>query len=327
MTKQIKDEALIKQIDPAMAGFRLDHCLQQLFSEYSRARLQKWVKEGKISVDGRLPRSKDKVLGGETIVLIPEVEIQKRWQPEAIDLDIVYEDEAVIVLNKPAGLVVHPAAGNQQGTLLNALLHHAPELNAIPRAGIVHRLDKNTTGLMVVARTLTAQKNLVEQLQARSVTREYLSLVVGTIIAGGTLEWPVGRHRVDRKRMAVIEEGKPAMTHYRVLERYTHHTYLRVNLSTGRTHQIRVHLSHMNHPLVGDPVYGGRLRIPKQASDELANCLRGFRRQALHAGRLKFVHPVTQNEVEFSRPVAKDMADMLDIMREHDADQKVVKRF
>lgn len=325
MIDQPENDVLTRKIDPAMAGFRLDHCLQQLFSEYSRARLQKWVKEGKITLDGRLPRSKDKVLGGETIVLIPEVEAQERWQPEAIALDIVYEDEAIIVLNKPAGLVVHPAAGNQQGTLLNALLHHAPELNEIPRAGIVHRLDKSTTGLMVVARTLTAQKTLVEQLQARTITREYYALVMGAIIAGGTLEWPIGRHRVDRKRMAVVDEGKPAMTHYRVLERYAHHTYLKVNLSTGRTHQIRVHLSHMNHPLIGDPVYGGRLRIPKNASDTLADGLRGFRRQALHAGRLKFEHPLTQEDVEFSRPVPQDMEDILNIMREHDPAKPVVR--
>jgi len=325
MTDQSKNDALTREIDSTMAGLRLDHCLQQLFPEYSRARLQKWVKEGKITIDGRLLRSKDKVLGGETVILIPEVEAQERWQPEVIDLDIVYEDDAIIVLNKPAGLVVHPGAGNQQGTLLNALLHHAPELNEIPRAGIVHRLDKSTTGLMVVARTLTAQKILVEQLQARTVTREYYALVVGTIIAGGTLEWPIGRHRVDRKRMAVVDDGKPAMTHYRVLERYAHHTYLRVNLSTGRTHQIRVHLSHINHPLIGDPVYGGRLRIPKHASDELANGLRGFRRQALHAGRLKFEHPLTQDNVEFSRPVATDMENILNIMRKHDPAQPVVR--
>ncbi len=325
MIDQFKNDALTREIDPAMAGFRLDHCLQKLFPEYSRVRLQKWVKEGKVTIDGRLLRSKDKVVGGETIVLIPEVEAQERWQPEVIDLDIVYEDDAIIVLNKPAGLVVHPGAGNQQGTLLNALLHHAPELNEIPRAGIVHRLDKSTTGLMVVARTLTAQKMLVEQLQTRTVTREYYALVVGTIIAGGTLEWPIGRHRIDRKRMAVVDDGKPAMTHYRVLERYAHHTYLRVNLSTGRTHQIRVHLSHMNHPLIGDPVYGGRLRIPKHASDALADGLRGFRRQALHAGRLKFEHPLTQDDVEFSRPAPNDMENILNIMREHDPVQPVVR--
>jgi len=326
MTEQSNNDELIREIDPAMAGLRLDHCLQQIFPEYSRARLQKWVKEGKVTIDGRLLRSKDKVFGGETIVLIPEVEAQERWQPEAIDLDIVYEDAAVIVLNKPAGLVVHPAAGNQQGTLLNALLHYAPELNEMPRAGIVHRLDKETTGLMVVARTLTAQKTLVEQLQARTVAREYLALVKGTIIAGGTLEWPIGRHRVDRKRMAVVDDGKPAMTHYRVLERYAHHTYLKVNLSTGRTHQIRVHLSHMNHPLIGDPVYGGRLHIPKQANDELADGLRGFRRQALHAGRLQFEHPLTGENVEFSQSVPKDMEDILNTMREHNPVQPIVRK-
>ena len=325
MTEQPENEDLVRQIDLAMAGFRLDHCLQKLFSQYSRARLQKWVKEGKVTVDGQQLRAKDKVFGGETVVLVPEVEPQVRWQPEAIDLDIVYEDEEIIVLNKPAGLVVHPAAGNQQGTLLNALLHHAPELNEMPRAGIVHRLDKDTTGLMVVARTLIAQKSLVEQLQARSVTREYYSLVKGALISGGTVEHPIGRHPVDRKRMAVVAEGKPATTHYRVLERFAHHTYLRVNLSTGRTHQIRVHLAYINHPLVGDPVYGGRLRIPKQASEELSSCLHGFRRQALHAGRLKLVHPQTQEEIEFSRPVPKDMEDMLETMRAHDPMQPHVR--
>jgi len=313
MTQAIR---LSRDIPEELAGQRLDQALAALFSEYSRARLQQWIREGQVRVDAAAWRAKDKVRGGERVEIDARVEAREDWQPEALALDIVYEDEALLVIDKPAGLVVHPAAGNRAGTLLNALLHHAPELAHIPRAGIVHRLDKDTSGLMVVARTLTAQKELVAQLQARSVTREYQCVVVGVLTAGGTVDEPIGRHPVQRKRMAVVPGGKRAVTHYRVLERFRAHSHLRVRLETGRTHQIRVHLAHRRHPLVGDPVYGGRLRVPAGASEALATCLRGFKRQALHAARLAFEHPVSGEAVHWDSPLPADMAELLAVLRE-----------
>lgn len=299
-----------------MAGQRLDQALAQLFSQYSRSRLQQWLRQGCVRVDGRQPRARDKVFGGERIEIEAVLEAQGEWQAEPIALDIVYEDEAVIVLNKPAGLVVHPAAGNPEGTMLNALLHHDSGLATVPRAGIVHRLDKETTGLLVVARTLEAQKKLVEQLQARQFLREYLAVVNGVLTAGGTVEAPIGRHPVHRKRMAVVQNGKPAITHYRVEQRYRGHTLVRVTLETGRTHQIRVHMAHIQHPLVGDPVYGGRLRLPKGAGDELVTLLRDFKRQALHASKLGFKHPISGETVSWEQPLPDDMARLIAILQQ-----------
>ena len=308
-------------VPPESAGRRLDQVLAELFPEYSRSRLQQWVKEGRVRVDGKSMRPKDKLQGIEEIELEPVVEAEQRWEAEAIPLDIRYEDKDLIVINKPAGLVVHPAAGNHAGTLLNALLHYAPELAGVPRAGIVHRLDKETSGLLVVARTLQAQTALVAQLQARSMTREYRAVVTGVMTGGGTVEAPIGRHSIDRKRMAVLPNGKPAVTHYRVVERFRGHTDIKVRLETGRTHQIRVHMAHIRYPLVGDPVYGGRLKLPKGCSDELRQMLRGFRRQALHAGRLGLEHPNSGLPMEWEAELPEDMSRLLVALR-RDAEQE-----
>jgi len=299
-----------------LCGVRLDQALARMFPDYSRSRIQQWIKEGHVRVDGHACKARDKVVGGESIVLEVVQEAVEEARPEAIPLDIVFEDDHILVVNKPAGLVVHPAAGNPHGTLMNALLHHDPLLDRLPRAGIVHRLDKDTTGLMVVARTLEARTSLVEQLQARSVKREYDAVVQGHIIAGGTVDAPIGRHPVDRKRMSVREGGKPAVTHYRVEERFDAHTHIRASLETGRTHQIRVHMAHIHHPLVGDPVYGGRFRKPRGASDRLVRTLREFPRQALHGRRLSLVHPRTGQEMEWQAPLPEDLESLLGILRE-----------
>ena len=297
------------------AGERVDQALAKLFPDYSRSRLQTWLKEGQILVNGQLKRAKDKILGGEQVKLQVVLVSENSWEPENIPLNIVYEDEQLLVINKPAGMVVHPAAGNFNGTMLNALLHYAPELEAIPRAGIVHRLDKETSGLLVVARTLTSQKLLVEQLQARTFLREYDAIITGSVTAGGTINQPIGRHPVNRKRMAVNSNGKPAITHYRVSERYRLHTKLTVKLETGRTHQIRVHMAYINHPLLGDPVYGGRFKIPAASDDEFVQMLKSFKRQALHARHLGLIHPATNEFIEWDVEVPQDMLDLQDALR------------
>lgn len=309
-------ERLQGQIPLEMAGLRLDVALAEIFSQYSRARLQGWIRAGQVRVnDQEWLQPKGKVQGGEMVDVHAVLELEELHQAEAIPLAIVYEDENLIVVNKAIGMVAHPAVGNRQGTLLNALLHHAPELHNVPRAGIVHRLDKETSGLLVIARTLTAQNSLVEQLQAREFGREYEAIVMGPMISGGTVDAPIGRHHSDRKRMAVSESGKEAISHYRLAERFRDYTHLRVRLETGRTHQIRVHMAHIRHPLVGDPVYGGRLRIPKQSSEELNNALRGFRRQALHAARLGLRHPKTDEWMEWDVPIPADMQMLIEILR------------
>ena len=305
------------QVPDALAGRRLDQVLAELFSDFSRSRLQQWVKDGCVLVDGKPMRPRDKLYGGEEIVLQVKLEVETAFEPEPIPLDIVYEDESILVINKPAGLVVHPAAGNWQGTLLNALLHHAPQLATVPRAGIVHRLDKETTGLLVVAKTLEAQTSLVEQLQARSFTREYDAVVNGVLTGGGTVNAPMGRHPVDRKRMAVVRSGgKPAVTHYRVEERFRAHTHLKIRLETGRTHQIRVHMAHLRYPLVGDPVYGGRLRLPPASGERLQETLRRFPRQALHASRLGLQHPQSGEYMEWQAELPQDMQKLIAVLRE-----------
>jgi len=304
------------EVPEELAGRRLDQVLAELFADFSRSRLQQWVKEGQVSVDGKQLRPRDKLFGGERIVLTVQLSAESAFEPEPIPLDIVYEDEALLVINKPAGLVVHPAAGNWKGTLLNALLHHAPALAQVPRAGIVHRLDKDTTGLLVVAKTLESQTALVEQLQARSFTREYDAVVNGVLTGGGTVDAPIGRHPVDRKRMAVVRNGKPAVTHYRLAERFRAHTHIKVQLETGRTHQIRVHMAHQRFPLVGDPVYGGRLRLPPASGEALIQMLRGFPRQALHASRLGLVHPQSGEYMEWQAPLPEDMQNLLTVLRE-----------
>lgn len=309
-------QELTAQISPALAGMRLDQALAQLFPDFSRGRLQVWVREGRVVLDGRLVlRPREKVFGGEQVVLAAMLTDQVEDQPQDIPLDILYEDEAVIVLNKPAGMVMHPAAGNPDGTLQNALLHHDPNLSRLPRAGIVHRLDKGTSGLLVVARSTAAHKSLVEQLQSRSVKREYRAIVCGTPTAGGSVDQPIGRHPLHRVRMAVVASGKPAVTHYRVLERFRAHTLLRVNLETGRTHQIRVHMAYIRLPLLGDLVYAGRLRLPAAASAELHSLLRGFRRQALHAQRLGLQHPLAGNWLEWEHEPPTDMRVLMEGLR------------
>ena len=305
-----------QRVPDAMAGQRLDQAAAELFANFSRERLKAWIKAGDLTLDDRPARPKDKVYGGEWLRLCAEVEDDTRFEPEDIPLDVVHEDDQVLVINKPPGLVVHPAAGNPDGTLLNALLHHDPALASVPRAGIVHRLDKDTSGLMVVARTLTAQTALVEQLQARTVSREYDAICVGVMTAGGTVDAPIGRHPKDRKRQAVTASGKPAVTHYRVVERFRAHTHVRCRLETGRTHQIRVHLAHLRYPLVGDPVYGGRLKLPGGASETLKEILREFPRQALHARKLAFVHPGSGEQVSFRAALPDDLLMLLDYLHD-----------
>jgi 23S rRNA pseudouridine1911/1915/1917 synthase len=299
---------------------RLDQALAQLFPDYSRGRLTKWIKSGNVLVNGKVLKPKETVIGGENIAISAEIEaVDESWSAEAIALDIIHEDDSVIILNKPAGMVVHPGAGNQDGTLVNALLHHCPQLETIPRAGIVHRIDKGTTGLLMIAKTLPAHNSLVNQLQEHSVLREYQAIATGVMTAGGTIDEPIGRHPVDRKRQAVTHSGKESVTHYRVEHRYRAHTHIRCQLETGRTHQIRVHMAHIRYPLLGDPVYGGRLRLPKGASEATQSALKAFRRQALHAGLLGFVHPETGEEVSWRVDLPEDMKSILTVLEQ---DQK-----
>lgn len=305
-----------ERIPEHLAGRRLDQTAAEMFPEFSRERLKGWIQHGELTINGQPARPKDKVIGGERLALDTQLQEETRWEPQAIPLSIVFEDDDVMVIDKPAGLVVHPAAGNPDGTLLNALLHHHAPLAAVPRAGIVHRLDKDTTGLMMVAKTLTAQTALVTQLQARTVSREYDAIVVGAMTAGGKVDAPIGRHPKDRQRQAVTEAGKPAVTHYRVQERFRAHTHVRCRLETGRTHQIRVHLAHVRYPLIGDPVYGGRLKMPAGSSESLKTVLREFPRQALHAHKLRFQHPVSGAPVECKAPLPDDIFMLLDELRE-----------
>tara|TARA_Y100000588_G_C14140580_1_gene875878 strand:- start:558 stop:1355 length:798 start_codon:yes stop_codon:yes gene_type:complete len=254
---------------------------------------------------------------GDSLALDAEPEVQVTWEAEPISLDIVYEDEHLLVINKPAGLVVHPAAGHSDGTLVNALLNYAPEVENLPRAGIVHRLDKDTSGIMVVARSLIAHTSLVDQLQTRTMGREYEAVVVGALTGGATVDAPIGRHPQDRKRMAVVSSGKPAVTHYRLLERFAAHTLVRCKLESGRTHQIRVHMAHVRHPLVGDPAYGGRLRLPKGTTEELRDVLAAFTRQALHARQLTLEHPETGEILSWEVPLPEDMVHLIEALRKH----------
>ncbi|MGB5441801.1 MAG: 23S rRNA pseudouridine(1911/1915/1917) synthase RluD [Gammaproteobacteria bacterium] len=308
--------ALKLSIPVEMRGLRLDQALAELLQDYSRSRLQQWIRAGEVTLDGQLPRVRERLQGGESVCIQAEIVEQTANEAEPIPLDLVYEDEALLVINKPAGLVVHPAAGNPAGTLLNALLHFDASLAGLPRAGIVHRLDKGTSGLMVVARTLKAHKKLVDALQARSVKREYLALVNSVLTAGGRVDAPIGRHHVDRKRMAVVAGGKEAISHYRVEERYRAHTLTRVSLETGRTHQIRVHMAHVHAPVVGDPVYGGRLRLPKGATEALKQALQNFRRQALHATQLALQHPESGEMISWQAAVPEDMAHLIQALRD-----------
>ncbi|SIS05050.1 23S rRNA pseudouridine1911/1915/1917 synthase [Aquipseudomonas alcaligenes] len=307
---------LTAEVPSDLGGQRLDQVAAQLFDEYSRSRLTAWIKEGRLTVDNTVLRPKDVVHGGALLSLQAEQEAQGEWVAQDIPLNIVYEDEHILVIDKPAGLVVHPAAGHADGTLLNALLHHVPDIINVPRAGIVHRLDKDTTGLMVVAKTLQAQTKLVDQLQKRSVSRIYECICIGVITSGATIDAPIGRSSANRQRMAVIDGGKPAVTHYRVLERFRSHTHVRVKLETGRTHQIRVHMTHAGYPLVGDPLYAGRFRIPPAASPTLVQTLKEFPRQALHARFLELEHPATGQRMKWTSPLPEDLVWLLSLLRQ-----------
>jgi len=299
---------------PETAGLRFDQALAQALPQYSRARLKTWIESGAVQVDGRPLRGKDRVLGGERVRIHAQLPSHGRVQAEAMPLTVVFSDRSLLVLDKPAGMVVHPGAGNLRHTLQNALLALDPKLALVPRAGLVHRLDKDTSGLLLVARTPEAHTALTAAMAARQITREYLAVCTGAMTGGGTIDEPIGRHRRLRTRMAVRTDGRVAITHYRIEKRFRAHTLVRVTLETGRTHQIRVHLAHIGFPVVGDPVYGGRRRIPKGSSSALAAELQAFPRQALHAARLTLAHPLTHREHEWRSPLPEDMQGLLDAL-------------
>lgn len=303
---------LSAKIPEELDGLRQDQALAKLFPDYSRERLKAWVNEGFVSIDGQHLRPKDKVSHGATIEINAQLP-ESTTEAQNIELEIVHEDEDILVINKPIGLVVHPGAGNPDQTLLNALLHHDQNLKTLPRAGIIHRLDKDTSGLLVIAKTLPAHTKLTAMMQAREIVREYRAIVIGEIISGGTIEAPIGRHPKNRIKMAVIDSGKPAVTHYRVLKKLNNFTYLHVQLESGRTHQIRVHMAHIKHPVLGDPVYGGNQRIPtKHLSDEAKNLIHNLHHQALHAYSLTLHHPISNEPLTFTAPLPKYFEELLD---------------
>ena len=307
---------LTATINESQLGQRLDQALAELFPDYSRSRIKEWILDDRVQVNGRLVnKPKEKMLGGEQISIDALIDEDMRFEPQNLPLNIVYEDDDILVINKPRDFVVHPGAGNPDDTVLNALLYHYPDIADVPRAGIVHRLDKDTTGLMVVAKTVPAQTRLVESLQLREITREYEAVANGRMTAGGKVEEPISRHPTKRTHMAVNPMGKPAVTHYRVMEHFRAHTRLRLRLETGRTHQIRVHMAHINHPLVGDQLYGGRPRPLKGASDEFRDALREFDRQALHATMLRLYHPITGIQMEWHAPIPDDMVKLIEVLK------------
>ena len=312
----MSEDPIIKHLTEEAGGKRLDVVLAGLFPEYSRSRLKLWIEQGQVLVNDKTARPKDKLIGDETLQLtVQSIESEQRCEAEDIPLNIVYQDEDIILINKSADLVVHPAAGHYSGTVQNALLHLDASLAEIPRAGIVHRLDKDTTGLMVIARNLSAHKYLVEQIQQHDVIRQYQALVYGVMTGGGVVDQPIGRHPRDRIKMAVRENGREAVTHYRLLQRFREHSHISVQLETGRTHQIRVHMSYLRHPIVGDQVYAGRHRNPAGASQELLEFLQKFKRQALHAWKLTFAHPRTGEEVSFEAPLPEDMQRLIALLQ------------
>jgi len=304
-----------------MAGRRLDQALAELLPQFSRTRIQRWIEEGAVRVNGLAPRARDVVVGGEVAAVEARVQTETGVAAEKLPLDIVHQDASIIVLNKPPGLVVHPGAGNREHTLQNALLAHDPNRARVPRAGLVHRIDKDTSGLLVVARTLEAHTALVAALGDHEIEREYLALCTGVMTGGGTVDEPIGRHRTQRTKMAVRRDGRAAVTHYRIETRYRAHTLARVRLETGRTHQIRVHMAHAGYPIVGDPVYGGRRRIPAGATPALKSALEGFHRQALHAARLSFSHPKSGKPVKYEAPIPPDLADLLGALERDTAER------
>jgi len=301
----------------SVAGSRLDQVASQLFSDYSRARLQKWIRSGELTVNGSQAKPTLRIHGGEVLRIEAEPDVEDAVIPQDIALDILYEDHDLLVINKPINLVVHPAVGNRDGTLQNALLHHDLNLGAIPRSGIVHRLDKDTSGVMVVARSLRAHASLVAQLQNRSMSRVYEAIVRGQMRLGGTVNEPIGRHPRDRKRMAVVKSGRPSVTRYRIIQTYPGVSHLEVSLETGRTHQIRVHLSHLGFPIVGDTVYGRRPKSVKGLDKQLVEAMRVFPRQALHARTLKLIHPGNEEPMAFTAPLPRDMQILLETFQEY----------
>ena len=317
-TDAAKEDCLEARVPIQCHGMRLDQVAAELFPDYSRNRLAKWIKEGRLTVDGRTVKPRDKATASAQVTLMVTDEPVIDWQPQSLPLDIIFEDEHILVVNKPAGVVVHPAAGHTDDTLVNALLAHAPELDALPRGGIVHRLDKETSGVMFVARSSLAHKSLVAQLSERTVSRTYCAVCTGALTGGGKIDAPIDRHPTARTKMAVVADGKPAVTHYRIAHRFKHYTQLQVNLETGRTHQIRVHMAHRKWPLIGDPVYGGRQRVPAGASDFLMSTLRGFPRQALHAQALEFEHPVSGGWVKFESDLPDDLVNLLEVLERED---------
>jgi len=312
------DDAMTATVPEALHGSRLDAAAASLFPAFSRSRLADWIKSGRLQRNHGAAKPRDKVAVADHITLTPEYDDRAEWAPEALPLDLLYEDDHVIVLNKPAGLVVHPAAGHHSGTLVNRLLAHAPEMASLPRGGIVHRLDKDTSGVMLAAKSTLAHKSLVAQLAERTVSRHYSAVCRGTFSGGSTIDGPIGRHPTSRIKMAVVPDGKPAVTHYRIAERFGAHTHLDVSLESGRTHQIRVHLAWRKHPLIGDPVYGGRAMRPAGASDRLLSALQEFPRQALHARELAFLHPESDESLQFSAPIPEDLAELLGCLAEED---------
>ena len=311
-------ETLIIIIPDRMTGQRLDVALSEMLPDYSRSKITAWIKSGEALINHKPFKPKDKVNGSEMVELTISQKQNNDWVGEDIPLNIVFEDEDIIVLNKAIGLVTHPGAGNWSGTLANALLHYEPKLATLDRAGIVHRLDKNTSGLMVVAKNEKSQKYLVEQLQTHSVSREYSAIVYGHMVAGGTIDEAIGRDTKDRVKQAVSSHGKEAVTHYRVIDRYQSHTHVKAILETGRTHQIRVHLSHIGYPLIGDPMYGGKVRFPKKADEVLKEALVSFKRQALHARKLTLTHPTSDELMSWKAPLPEDMLALLDVLNDYD---------
>lgn len=320
MTKKSPYASIEKQliVPETLSGQRLDHVMAQLCPDFSRARIQQFIEKSEVTVDHKLLKRKHKVYTDQVIELSAKLAPAIEWQAQDMPLDLVFEDEHLLVINKPAGLVVHPASGNPDNTLVNALLHHCHELEQLPRAGLVHRLDKDTTGLLVVAKTLSCHHKLVKLLELREMTREYRAIAHGQFISGGTLNAPIARHPRNRVQMAVVPSGKSAVTHYRILKKFQHFTYLSIKLETGRTHQIRVHFAHTRHPLVGDPVYGGRNRIPKGGHEILNETLQAFNRQALHAFRLTFNHPETNEVITQEAPLPEDFQILLNTIEKWD---------
>jgi len=311
---------ILKIIIPArMKGARLDSSLSEMLPNFSRSKITSWIKSGDALINKKLFKPKDKSNGSEIVFLTLNQKDTNDWVAEKIPLNVVYEDEDIIVINKQFGLVTHPGAGNWTGTLANALLYYDPNLSRLDRAGIVHRLDKNTSGLMVIARNEKAQKYLVEQLQNHSVEREYSAIVYGHMIAGGTIDEPIGRDPRDRVKQAVLSNGKSALTHYRAIDRFKSHTHVKAILETGRTHQIRVHLSHVGHSLIGDPMYGGRVRFPKKASEELKEALLSFKRQALHSKKLTLIHPISGELMSWKAALPDDMKGLLEALKKFDS--------